>query len=475
MAEPPKRSRLLHRFFSTAKYDSLLATWPSTAIETRLVEESPPSAQTILKLGLYEQVEEQVTPGPDTWGLWLHLFRAEGGSDAVQVALSGLLFVQHELRHHIDIYSTTLGSTQVVQLYGEYQQLQGLLESEAGSTEARRWITRLRSSQAKRRHLLGLVADFDPQVWEEQPAYEHAFLAGTVRQRRSRTDPTDAIITLSLPDGSERALSLSALLEMRAFIETAGHLHVVLHAAGATLEERQEAVALLAGTGIDTTRDDYWGVLSALSSQTTARRMAEQFAEFADRGYAAGWFALHVDAPGTRQDVVLEDHPEFRFIAALGLFKRMRTPQGEPVQHWIEQVFEIMQQEVRGRPLGSLLHDHLAAMQHVGAGGTVRLRSMPEAPPLRGVARGHVSYLAAVAAESLQQRLSLGAKWRDDVGWPDDFDPRTIVVGIQKCPQDVREAVDTLNAVRNVLDWSLPDEQVERAMRAKAKTLFDSR
>src|SRR5947209_1036738 len=98
------RSQLIAAYFSGALYDPLLATWPSTSIDTDLLRRAPPAARTILKVAYSEQAADGLTPGPAAWKLWLDLFRREAISDATQVALAGLLFLQHELRHHIDIY-----------------------------------------------------------------------------------------------------------------------------------------------------------------------------------------------------------------------------------------------------------------------------------------------------------------------------------------------------------------------------------
>lgn len=285
------------------------------------------------------------------------------------------------------------------------------------------------------------------------------------RVRRSVGDRTDAVVTMVGSDRVERVLSLDGLLETRAFIETVGHLDLLLSAAGASLDERRTARKLLATTGIDTTRDQYWGVLALLSAEQTVDAMVDVLSEIANDAYFAGWFALHPDAPGVTRDIPLEDHPLFRFVVALQLRKRVRTADDMPVEGWPESVFERLQHEVQGRELGLLLKDHAAAIQHLAQNLIIRGQE-----PLSGLAATHVKYLSDASATCLQARLNSGAKWTDKFACPPNHNPAATVTGIAECPQDVRKAARTLHKARRLLRQTSTSAKI---VIETAKTLFD--
>lgn len=465
------RSDQIAEFFKESRYEPLLATQPPVSIENKLMTDGPPLARRIVNTIVRSVKVQDPSDKELAWKLWLNSFRREGASDDVQVALAALLFVQHEYRHHIDFYSTTLGPTLVMKLCGEYGALWDLCQPRTDKRSAEHVIRRLRRSQVKWNHLVGVVRHFDPNEWEERPELERETRGGVVRWRKSVADPTDAIVTLAPQGGPERALSGNGLLEMRALIETGAHMCMMLDVVGASEAEQKDAANLLAAIGIDDTTDDYKSVLSLALGQPAVDRIADanRVREFTQDAYNAGWLALHPDDPlqigAPQKSPDVEDQPCLRFVVAMNLIERVKTPEGQRAQ-WSEQVFELLEREIQG-PQGPNLRRLLS-----GCLQDMQLLAQPKFPPslkphhtsslsflvhTSGPAADHVRHLATVAARNLGRRIKMGPKWGDEFNWPPNNDPRLIETGFAECPSTVREAFRTLEFIRGLLRHQSPD------------------
>jgi hypothetical protein len=153
-------SRAVREIFGLAVYNPYRPARPDPDIERWLREAALPGVWQILKPAL----EGGGRPGLDAWEKWLHMFRAAGPDDnAVQVTLAGLLYQSHELRHHVDYFSTPLGANLVLALVQEYGYINQLATAPLGSAKFDEIVQRLRKHDDIRRTTYGRVVMLGPK------------------------------------------------------------------------------------------------------------------------------------------------------------------------------------------------------------------------------------------------------------------------------------------------------------------------
>jgi hypothetical protein len=442
----------VRKFFGGMDYQPLLATWPDPRFDERLLREAPSGATTLLRLA-WSQYKEGATEDGVPWSLWLKRLRGEGADDeAVQFGLLGLIFLRHEARHHLDVFASSMGSMLASAVAGEYLRLEQLTRTAPGSGDEAMLIDRLRRLRSVARLQMGNVPRFNPGEWAAEPLYERRLAWATFRFRVASTDPGLALATVATRSGTERALSLNALLEARAMLETLGHVGGRLRYVGATTAELILARRLLLELSINLARDDYWVVLHAGLPATTWDDAAELAGggRPVDQLMAACWFALHPGAPATR-DLDLAAQPTLRFVIALTKLAQIDDEQWNR-RDLDDVAFDQLQEMVGGAPFSEAMGTHRRRLLDLR--GTLDRGDSP----IRGLAEEHVGFLIETCAATLALRGDV-PRWIDATGWPDEQDPLTSVTWANP-PRRVRTAVSRLTRTRNLVTTGGPPEQI---------------
>ncbi len=438
-------------------YDPLLATWPDTKVEERFVTTGPNTSRAIIQraLKIWQGGE---TEDDEVWLPWLRLFQKLGASDkGVQHSLLGLLFLRHEARHHIDFYCTSIGWNFPGVVAGYYLRLQQLLVTKQGTSEAREFMERLRISQRMQQTLIGNIPKMSPN-WEDDAIFERSLSYGILRYRRDQTNKRLAIATLQVGKGCEKALSLNAILEVRAAIETCGYLAGRLRASSATEADVIAAIELLLKLTVNTSRDDYWGLLSALLPAKSLNEAAQKLATESRSQLimAATWYGLHIQPFKQKSDHTC--NPTLKFAVALHQILSIDLNSHAP--HELDWENILCQ-------LPALSNDvNLATICESSISGLNRLNEVMIGKIFRGLSAQHLNYLSQTAVAGYKKR-SNPMQWVDKNGWPIHQDPLTCCPWANT-PPDVRKTWSRLIRIQNLLKA----DDTETTVREIAETLF---
>jgi hypothetical protein len=430
-------------FFAGVDYEPLLAAWPETSIDKQLLTDAPAEARYILKKA-YSAYKSGYSEDEDVWADWLALFEEVGQqNEGVQVSLLGLLFSRHEARHHLDFYSTPLGWFFPSLLAGYYSRLRQLVHTRDGTPEENDITRRLDRFLRVQNLIVGNVPRLEKKLWSDVPLIERKMKLGIFRFRGDRIDPGLAIATVEPAGGTERALSVNSILEVRAVIETSGYMAGRLRAAEANDNQVVAAVKLLLSLCIQIARDDYWVLLNvglpAVDLDEAAKLLAARGPRCA-RLLLATWFGLHMELPA--KDVEVPAHPPFRSLLALNeLFKFSDEELTRPNIDWND-VLEQLSKKIGARPLPATGASHKQSLEALE-------QSLKNGSQFTGLAREHLLYLSNVARVGMALR-GQSLNWLDNVGWPKYEDP-LLVVNWAKPPANITTAWSRLTRVRNQL------------------------
>ena len=292
----------MHPILAGAEFCRLLPGLPELGIYKRLLAECPASARPVVPrvVGRFVRaMQEGLSEDESLWGEWLAFRKSRGADDpGVRISLIVLILDRHEARHHLDFWSTPLGWRYPRFVEAQYLRASQLAGAAVGTEAFQRAWDGLRTAFQRDALLFGNVPRFDSNVWSGRPTFERDLPFGIVRVSPHARNNTLALSTIEAPGDKERAISLNAVLEMRAIIETTGHMSGRLRAAGASAAAVTDAVALLVDETVNTARDDYWTLLRTM---LPARDLTEAADRLTGDGTArsrlmiGSWFALHMD------------------------------------------------------------------------------------------------------------------------------------------------------------------------------------
>jgi hypothetical protein len=433
-------------------YNPLLAAWPNPDIDRQLLASAPPNARLVLREA-YRNFEEGYTEPEQIWGDWLALLDEFGpDDDGIQIALMGLTFLRHESRHHVDTYATPTGWMILLMVGGEYLLLRKLTEAHASAAQSD-ILRRIRRHLAVHHDLVEAVTTFQPGQYSLVPFIEKDLPDGIFRVRTRVEDPGLAISTIQPKHGTERALSTSALLKCRAILETAGYCAGKLRAAGASDPEVRTALELLLQLGVDPARDDYWVLLASALPARTPHDAAGHLVRNSvnkPRLMLATWFGLHVEHP-------VHDKPTAAWTPAVRTYfalkkladiteERWRKPEidWESVAAQLSEFFGDTPWQVAIGEWSSSVED-LARSAKSGNFGD-------------GLARSHLIWLVDCTRQGLRLR-GPQPLWIDQAGWPEQEDPRTVMLNADP-PPAARTAWSRLTRIHRQLRNNNTDESV---------------
>ena len=373
------------------------------------------------------------------------LFRAEGpGDDAVQVALAGLLYQGHKLRHHIDFAMTPLGASLVVALVQEYGYIAPLAAASLGSARFDEIASRLRSHDDIRRTTWGRVATLGPGKFKQEPllSVDVGFARMPIRESADVAKHGKTVAAIAGPGLPERVLSMHTAIETRAMIETCQLLYSRLRQAGASDAEAYMACRVALTNGLDGGQGDYLAVLEAVGRFVGAGGDAsEALRQKSLELIFTAWHALHSPPfEGTLRGTMLL--PMNLYMNAL--HHAFQYPdRGVAPGKWAE-FLELLWTEVSPEEtLSDLLH---ASYQR-----SARIFDGRERPTGEFGGRGaaHVKYLARLSMAGLDARLEDGAGWADKYSL--SIDPFIVTSWDDDPPRVIDEASSRLDTLRTRL------------------------
>jgi hypothetical protein len=311
-AGPPPRD-VLAEVFSRASYNPLLAGSPLTAVERDILARAPGDAHRICRalIGNFRFDDRTI---PEWLWAWIGDLLVED-PEAARWPLLYAVMLNHELRHHLDVYGTGLGAHFVTAVGQEYRVLAGAVDADArGRGRRTDWIERHRRLTAFRVLMYGRARATQSVLgleFEELPVGAWA----TMRVRDVPVgEVTWPVVTLHR-EGVESALSLTGILEARALIETVAFSQGRLIAAEVD-EAPCATAARLLFAGLDRSPDWYRGIFAALQSGVDGEDLSRDWWPTALPIFAAAWHALNAPAP-LIDDEPYKPFPVYRFCVAL--------------------------------------------------------------------------------------------------------------------------------------------------------------